>query len=81
MAQVRVCDLRGIRAVRYTKKDTGEVREGYEFHFSYSDDSVDGSACGSCYCDKSGVKNLPKIGDKIHIYHDNFNRRFTYIPM
>lgn len=79
MAVVRKVKLQGIKNVSYTRK-SGEQVNGYELHFAYSDPDISGVGAGSLFARSVDLGTVPKVGDILRVYHDDFARRFTLIP-
>lgn len=79
MAVVRKVKLQGIKNVSYTRKD-GQTINGYELHFAYSDPDINGVGAGSLFARSVDMGAIPKVGDMLRVYHDDFARRFTLIP-
>jgi len=78
MQKVRKCEVVGYKPVEYTRKQTGEFVQGYEVHFIYEDDSIQGNGVGSVFVHRQDKASM-ELGEVVKIFHDDFQRRFTYI--
>lgn len=81
--QIIYGEIKGIKRVAYTNKQ-GQARSGYEYHFTYQVEDIQGEGCASLYVsdlDLQKVSNTPGIGDELTVAYDPFRRSMSFLPI
>lgn len=81
--QIIYGEVKGVKRVHYTNRNGKEI-SGYEYHFSYPADDIDGLGCASLYVsdiDLKRVQSLPGIGDELTVAYDPFRRSMSFLPV
>lgn len=75
--------VKGVKRVQYTNKAGKEI-SGYEYHFTYEADDINGDGCASVYVSDFDIKKVsvvPGVGDDITVAYDPFRRSMSFLPV
>lgn len=73
----------GVKRVAYTNKQ-GQQRSGYEYHFTYDVDDIQGKGAASLYVSDSDLTSAgvcPGVGDDLTVAYDPFRRSMSFLPV
>ena len=63
----------GLRVVDYVSKKDNQPRHGYEIHYEYSDERVQGVGCGNFYLPaRNAVPEYLKPGFEFYILYNQY---------
>lgn len=81
--QIIYGEIQGIKRVEYTNKH-GQQRSGYEYHFTYETEDIQGFGCASIYVSDLDLKRAPAtpgVGDQLTVAYDPFRRSMSFLPI
>jgi|GEM_PF-5743608 len=76
-------EIKGRRRIEYTTKDQRKVA-GYEYHFSFETDNVDGLSCANAFFSDNEMGGAVfEIGDIFTLAYDPYNKskRYSFLPL
>lgn len=77
-----ICTLKGVKAVNYISKKDNQPRSGFELHYEYEDDGIQGVGCGNVYLASKNV-NIPDLqpGFQFYIMYNQYGRADGYLTV
>lgn len=65
----------GIKDIRFTNKDTGEVISGQSIHFEYDGDNIEGVAVDRCFLsEKKKLVPRPSLPVEANLFYNKYGK-------
>lgn len=72
----------GLRVVDYISKKDNQPRHGYEIHYEYTDDRIQGTGCGNFYLSaRDADPSFLKPGFEFYIMYNQYGRVAGMLPV